>query len=488
MLRQDSWVLPWLADRPYFDTAPLYFWFAALLANALAWFGVAIHDAARLSTGIWMALALWGAGLAGRELFGRKFGRLSVVLVLGSLGLMIWGHHIAPAALIFAAYAWGIYSFVLALRKPLRAGFMLGLSLLGLLLGASWADAVLMLLMALGLFLFKPWRRLAWAVSLSTALVLSLPLAALWGYALSEQSPELFQTWWRYHAWGPYGGAMSFSALLAPQFLLATLLWFTWPVLPLALWSLWINRRDLRIKQQWILLLWLAFAMLTYLVCAAFPAEAMILPLLIVLSLIAVAGIDELRHGAASALNSFSVLTFGLSAIALWLAWGILLLEAPKGLFELLSRYSSAELEVNFAGLILALVASVLWGGVLLRRRAIGRKALTNWSCGLILLLSIFVGLFQSWVDSGKSYRPVGEKLQSVGDAMQVACIDAAELPLAPLGAIAYFSTLTIKTGVTEGCTLAIRTHQAKIPAHWTLVARTQRLGETREQFSIYLK
>lgn len=487
LLRSSNWVVPYLADQPYFETAPLYFWIAASLANALTWFGIAVHDAARLSTGLWMGVAFWGAGLAGREIFGHRFGRLTVVLMLGALGLLVWGHHIAPAVLLLAANAWLIYALVLSLRQPLWAGVLLGLSLLVLLLGATWADALLGLLIALGILVLPQWRKSTALVTIVTAIIIALPLAALWGYALQSQSSLLFQAWWRNFAWGAYGGAQTVQYLLQPGYLLSLLPWFAWPILPLAVWSLWINRAELKFNSRWNLLLWFTSAHFMFVFFAGHPSEAIALPLLIALSLIATRGIDDLRRGAASALNSFAILTFGLGAVMLWLIWGMLFFEQQQ-VVKYFARYSSASVAVDPYGFIFALVATVLWGGVLLRRRAMGRKALTNWGCGLILVLAVTVGLFQDWINAGKTYRPVADSLHTLVSKIQPTCIDVADLPSAPLGAIAYFGTTKLETNPANQCAMAIRAANNVPKQHWTALAQARRLGESKESFVIYLK
>ncbi|WP_051258655.1 hypothetical protein [Chitinibacter tainanensis] len=487
LLRHNPWVVPLLADQPYFDSAPLYFWCAAIVANALSWFGVALHDAARFSTGLWMALACWGAGLAGREAFGHRFGRLTVVLLLGSLGLLTWGHHISPAVLPLTAFAWGIYALLLAQRRPVSAGLVLGVSLLTLLLGATWADALLLLLVALGLLVWPAWRQAGFAVTLVTALIVSLPLAALWGYALHEHSSELFQHWWRNYAWGPYGGAGQVVWLHQPGFLLSILVWFAFPVLPLAAWSLWLHRRELQ-QGPWPLLCWLALGITLYIALAGHPAEFTVLPLLLPLSLLAAAGVDDLRRGAASALNSFAILTLGLAAVAIWVIWGILLSGGQGPVAVWLARYTSAAMQIEWVGFVLALVASLLWGKVLLRPRALGRKAITNWTCGVILVFSVLVGLFQGWIDSGKSYRPVVQRIELLTARVQPPCIDASNLHSPVVGALSYFSTKPVITQPGNACIVAVRLASTPIPLPWSELGEVARLGESKERFVVYLK
>ncbi len=180
MLQRGDWGVPSLAGVPYLEFHPLYYWCAALLSKPLAWAGVALHDAVRLTTGLWMAVALWGVGLAGRELHGRRYGRVAVVLLVGSVGLLQWGHHASPAVLGLAAFAWQLYALALARRRPLAAGVLLGLSWLVMVLGATWGEAVLVIVCGLVLPAFASWRKNGYMAALLAAFVISLPLGVLW--------------------------------------------------------------------------------------------------------------------------------------------------------------------------------------------------------------------------------------------------------------------------------------------------------------------
>jgi hypothetical protein len=346
----------------------------------------------------------------------------------------------------------------------------------------------LIMLIATSLLALPAWRKPAYIVTLVTAMVIALPLAALWGYALHEESAEIFQLWWRQYAWGPYGGADAIIWLHEPGFLLSTLSWFAWPVLPLAIWSIWLNRNELCRKAQWQLLLWLMLAFTTYIVLSGQPSEVIVLPLLLVLSIVATAGIDDLRRGAASALNWFSVLTFGLAALGMWLVWLLLMTGSAAEVMVKFARHSSMALQFQPLGFILAVVATLLWGGVLLRPRAIGRKASTNWACGLILLLGLFVGLFQGWVDTGKSYRPVGQQVKLLAAGSHTSCIFASNLPPAPLGALVYFSDLTVKTSPDNDCQIIVQVKGLAAPESAQLLGEARRLGETKEAFLVYQK
>ena len=60
-----DWVVPLLAQEPFMEKPPIYYLTAALSAKALHT-TLPMHDAARLSSGFYMALTLIVVGLTGR--------------------------------------------------------------------------------------------------------------------------------------------------------------------------------------------------------------------------------------------------------------------------------------------------------------------------------------------------------------------------------------------------------------------------------------
>lgn len=484
-MRHSDWTIASIAGVPQFNQAPLYYWLAALLANALAWFGIAAHDAARLSTGLWMALGLWGAGLAGRELFGRRYGRLVVVILLACLGLPLWGHHVSPAVVLLCGFAWLAYALALAIKRPLRAGLILACVFIVLLTGASWADALLAVLISSLLLLFPQWRKLSYAITLLTSVLIAFPIAALWGYSLQTHSSDLFQTWWRYYAWGPFGGARSFAIGHDFGFLPSIIVWFAWPALPLAAWSLYLFRRELS-QPRWQLLLTMLVAQAIFVMLAGRTSEILVLPLLLTLSLLASAGVDELRRGAAAAFNWFSLLTLGLAAAVVWISWLALVFNYPPNLVTYLRKFSTAEMPMFSYGAAFAILVTILWGRLLFRKRPIRRRALTNWASGLTLMIGLMVGLFQTWVDTGKSYRPVAQGLAEKMKQRRDECIDVSLLPKDPAAAIVYFTDLQVDARLDNQCPLSLRVSAGN--SSDSLIWSGHRLGESSEVFNLYAR
>lgn len=477
------WSVPQFAGQPYLEHAPLYYWSAALLAWPLQELGMAVHDAARLTTGIWMALALWGLGLAGRELYGRRYGRVAVITLIGCIGLIIWGHHLSPQVLVLTGFAWHIYGLAYALRQPLRAGLILGLAWLLLLLGGNWAEFLLALTSTLLLFLFRPWRNTSFGVSLLSALVIAVPLSAIWPIDLYQHARPVFNLWIDQYALGPFGGMADFKAFHAFGFFSSIVLWFAWPALPLAIWGLWANRRQL-IHPKMLLPSVLLLLHVLWFVMAGDARESHALIVLLPLSILGASGVDDLRRGAAQALNWFGLMTFGLFTALLWLGWLAVHTGAPAGLARTLREASPAYLEQwDVPGIIFAIGLTVIWGIVIARKRPPGRLAVTNWACGVTLIWGVLISLWQPWLDAQKSYRAVSYSLL---DAMkeQKGCIDGRNIPSAPLASFEYFAGITLQQGTkAESC--GLRMTIGGEPLGSTVLWRGNRAGERKESFAL---
>lgn len=483
-LLTDRWVIPKIAGMPYLEQAPLYYWIAALLAKPLVWLGMSMHDAARLSTGLWMALAFTGVGFAGYALHGRRQGRLSVVILLSCVGLLSWGHLATPAVVALAAFCWQCYALALMPRRPLPAGALLGACWLVLFIGASWAECALSLVMTFALLAFPTWRKPGFALSMAAALVILLPLGVLWPLALSAKMPEVYQAWWSQAAWGPFSTENGLSLFHAPGFLPSIAAWFAWPALPLAAWSLWSHRRELREPRFQLLLLTLVL-MVVWLAMAASPGERQALILLPVLALIATPGIDDLRRGGASAFNWFGILTFGGLALVLWLGWWVMFLGWPVGLAQELRAHSPDFLPTLGGGLLFAVLLSAGWIRVLLHQRSLGRRALVAWACGVTLFWGLLIGLWQGWLDVSKSYRIVGEGLAK--QVQSGSCVRVEKIDETRLAALSYFSGLDLRLGEAD-CEYSLL-HGAEAAAgafpgqlRW-IGARS---GEKSERFYLY--
>src|SRR5437868_7934821 len=114
MLRSHDWVIFSIAGEPALEKAPLFLWTAAAFAKLLGK-AIPLHDAARLASGLYVGLTLGFLSLAANALMGERAVRMSVLLLLGCLGLLIRSHEMSTDVAGLAGIALGLYGLAMAL-------------------------------------------------------------------------------------------------------------------------------------------------------------------------------------------------------------------------------------------------------------------------------------------------------------------------------------------------------------------------------------
>ncbi len=437
MVWHGHWLSPQLAGEPYALRPPFYYWLAAGLVRLIGGH-LPAHESARLASALCMALTLYAIAQAARRLYGDRHDRLAVMLLVGSIGLVIRAHEINPDLGFVAGYAlalWGLAQSRATEANRALAEFGIapdvpgGVGLAGLLTGLGLALAYLCRgSLAFGLILpllaWACWRRRQQASTLIALLGLGLgiPLCAigLWMWSASglpggggSADPTWFTAWW--HTEG--------SRMLDPLrwvdrhadlgFYPALLSWYGWPVAPLALWTAWDGWRGRLgegIEIQMPLL-----ALLTGLVCLGLgtaPREASMLPLLLPLALLATAGVDKLRRGAASFLDWFGSMTFGLFCSLLWLGWVAQLTGQPREVVNYLDRQLPDYVaRFHWGAFVFAASVTVLWIAAIARSRQNARRAVLNWAVGMTTFWLLVMTLWLPYIDISRSYRRPFEAL-----------------------------------------------------------------------------
>ncbi|WP_434628646.1 ArnT family glycosyltransferase [Chromobacterium sp. CV08] len=411
MLHSGNWLLPTLQGAPYLDNPPLYYWLAAGCIKLFSPWLLPAHDAARMATPMLMALSLLLAGMAGRELIGRRHGRSVVMILIGCIGLVEAGHQLTPTVASFAGFAAAFYALTLTLRSPGLAGALLGAASVATFLGGSLMDLLLIWLAALMLPAFSGWRSKNYALTLLLALLVAVPAILVWPMLLARDYPAVYADWWANYALGQTSGFHRLRLFHDFGYYSLNALWFAFPAWPLALWTLYRNRELQTPKLQLPLVFSLMIALFLTLSDRASITDAM--PLLLPLSILAAVELDNLRRGAAAFLNWFALMTFGLFGLLVWLGWAAMNYGWPQGLAGRAQYFSPFyQPHVSWWQASGALVATLAWLWALSRRNLRGRQAVTNWAAGLTLLWGLGLTLWLPWFDAAKSYRPVVVNMQ----------------------------------------------------------------------------
>jgi 4-amino-4-deoxy-L-arabinose transferase-like glycosyltransferase len=415
MLRDGDWVVPRLAGVPQPDRPPLFYAFAAGSARAFEGL-LPLHDGARVAIGLSLAATLWLLSVCGRELYGPAFRWLPVLIFMGCVGLWERAHQLSPDVGVLAADALGLYALALAPRRPVVGGLLLGVAggLAYLVRGALGAG--LIGLTAFILPFFSRWRQRGYAVTLLLGLAIALPLAVVWPLALYMRDPALFERWREAQDLSRYLGFAPGSPPVEPLYYLKNLLWFAWPALPLALWTLWVRARGFngRLSDAGVALpLTMVIIALAVLSIGAEPRANLALPILLPMSLLGAAEVDTLRRGSSGALDWFGILTFGLLAILLWGLWAESLVQGLPEAVAQVFRDSQPGFKPPWQWLPFAVsvLLTVLWLALVRPARRSNRRAVLNWAAGMTLVWGLSATIWLPYVDSRRSYRPVAVAL-----------------------------------------------------------------------------
>lgn len=407
-LRDGHWVVPTLAQEPFLDRPPFYYLTAAGLATLLSP-PLALHDAARLVTGLYMAAALLFTALTARELYGRGYGRIASLTLISCLGFVLRSHQLVAEIGMLTGCAAAVYGCALLLRRPVAGGAWLGTGIgLAFICKGLVALGVFALLLP-ALACFPAWRTRAYAAALAVAAVAALPWLAAWPLLLWQQSPELFHTWlWDENITPFMGDAGSLSS---HGYYLGILPWYALPALPLAAWVAWRGRHALT-QPRHALPLAVFGALLIVLSASVEVRELYALTLLLPLALLATPATDTLRRGAANLIYWFSIMGGGFFVLAAWLYWTALELGWPPRLqAHLLALQPNYEPGFKLLALALGLLYTTAWAVILVRLERSPRRPIVAWAASTTVIWGLTALLFAGYFDAGKSYRSMATEL-----------------------------------------------------------------------------
>ncbi|MBL8529288.1 MAG: glycosyltransferase family 39 protein [Burkholderiales bacterium] len=493
MTGNGNWVVPRLAGEAALDAPPLVYLAAAGFAKLFSGL-LPLHDAARLASGVFMALAFWFTALTAKELYGRDYAGIAVIGLLGCVGWIVRAHQLIPDVPLVTGLSLGLYGLAVAPRRPLLGGAALGTGIgIGFLARGLVGPIVLIATALLFAMTNRQWKLRALVATLGGACVAAAPWLVVWPLALYRQSPDLFHEWLTQDLVGAlfFGGA---RPTLAWREYLVLLPWFAWPVLPLAIWTLWHGRRGLPKRPDLQLPLIALVVMFALLGLVSNAGDVYALPLLVPFTLLAVASLDTLRRGAISALDWFGIMTFGLIAILLWIAWVALLTGWPPGIARALAAFQPGfEGHFHWLPFLIAAVSTLLWAALVARTMPTTRRALVNWGGGITLMWILASTLWLPYVDAGKSYRGVVRELELVLPKGS-RCISSIGLGDSQRAMLEYYGgIITHREEIPQpkrDCDLLLTQgtalQQAAVGSGWTKIWEGARPGDTKERFRLY--
>ncbi len=485
-------LVPRVAGAPWLFDPPLYHWLALGFGLALEWV-MEFHAAARLASGALVLAAFALIYLAARDWAKpdedrRVLGAGSMLLLLGSIGLIVHAHEALPELASLAALCGALATLPHAVRKPVPAGALFGAALGFAALSAIWvAPFSLLVAVAAAHAACPQWRTRSAPVFLATSVVVASLIAASWPLALAWRAPEAFALW-RTIAWQPIGDA--FGNL---RYFIATGSWFAFPAWPLAFWALWSLRR--RWNEPQIFVSATTSALILALVAYwGPPQDVHMIPLLAPLALLGCLGALNLRRGAAGAFDWFAVLGFGFFGALLWFCYFAMMTNVPARFANNFYRTAPAftpEFRVLFVGFALLLAAA--WVYLVFYTTRSPMRSLLRWAAGIVLLWGTGAALLMPWADYQKSYRSVALQLRSK-IPVNPGCISQRGLGVSQAAALDYHAGIRARAldiVKPNACRFLLvqgsPRHEFDGPgAGWVKLADVGRPGDRQERYRLY--
>lgn len=493
MLKSGDWAVPLIAGEPYLERAPLFFWTAAAFAKAFgSW--LPLHDAARLASGFFMAITMAGVHVAANALYGPRAGRIAVLLLIGSLGLLIRAHEMSTDLAGLAGVSVGVAGLALAARRPWLGGPLLGLGVAAAFLGDGLLPALLVGSLALLLPLAgETWRTRPYAIAVVAGLAIAASASCAWPIVLSQRNPALAGEWLGMALATRWSGGVTRGAIADLAYFPKILPWYAWPALPLAAWTVWRARRNLATRLDLRLPIAASLVFFAALTLLAEAREANAMPLLVPLVLLGVAELDTLPRGAASALDWFGVTTFALMALVLWLGFAAAMTGSPAAIADWLQReVPGYEYPFRFIPFALAALLTCIWTVVVARSLRTTRRAVVNWSAGITMVWMLTMMLGLPLIDQARSYRGLVAKLAAeIGPSR---CTLGAGVGDAQRALLDYFAGLRVlppdHPAAAQCDTLLAQATRGRLPpfdaAGWREAWRGSRPGDRTEAFVLF--
>ncbi|MEO5797096.1 MAG: hypothetical protein ABIP34_19890 [Rhodoferax sp.] len=485
-LAPHSWATDFVARIP----------FMLLLAMALTTTWYAVYYLARSPRAQPVAFAFGGEAKPAD--YARAMADGGLLAMIACLGMAQLSHETTPA---LAQLAFTALSFFALAAMPYRTGIpLIGvvLGLAGLALSGAPTMAVLLGLGgALVCFLDRnaqdpgepcnaP-RSLRWSLAV---LMVTVAVATL-AWALDQ---------WRWRIDLPETNWPSLRNLAR------LLLWFTWPVWPLAVWTLWRWRRQLtsgNFGRHLALPLWfVAVALAATLTTDA--ADRSLMLALPAMATLAAFALPTLSRTVSALVDWFTLLFFTIFALIIWVVWVAAQTGVPKqpaaNLARLLPGFMPSFEWFPFA---VALAASLVW--VWLVKWRVGRHRSAIWKSlvlpagGTALCWLLLMTLGMPAVNFGRSYLPLVRNVdrviraQSPGRALPD-CVEFDNLTRGQIAAFQFHGRLVLKParGTTQCAWLLVDVTTARpLPkavdkSTWLLKLGVRRRADNGEAVQLY--
>jgi 4-amino-4-deoxy-L-arabinose transferase-like glycosyltransferase len=506
-----SWLIPMNAGTPFMEKPPLYYWTAVIFCKLLGGI-LQLHDAARITSVFYMALATGFMWKTSQVLFEKYEERnslslISLALFLGSLGLVRHSHDMFTDVALLAGTVITLYGMavLIAQQRWKHAGVWIGLGVGIAFLSKGFLIPAILGLSGIILWIILPLlhtRKTAGAFLL--AVLIASPFLCIWPFLLHETSPALFMEWFWNNNIGRFLGfsVPRLGADNKPYFMLYTILWFAFPAFSLACVTLICERKSWR-NPGYILPAIISLIGFVMLMVSASARALYLLPLVPFFALLGAKTLATIPECFLKNWNYTVRIVFTAALIIVWVIWVEMLYPEYSHFFPL-SGLLGKWLTIGFKpeyfyifNILLAIAISALWLFSLRLPSYLALNTSYIWLAGIAMMFSTTHTLLLPWIDETKSYRPILMQMDEFihHSPYRGSCISSYNLgeSIAPM--FEYFNAGDKKEPVNTvdkaSCTLLVTSTEKNtnlgIEADWKLLWKASRaLDAKNEELRLY--
>ncbi|HZA95329.1 MAG TPA: hypothetical protein VE421_04255, partial [Burkholderiaceae bacterium] len=428
--------------------------------------------------------------------YGRMLADIAVLLMLATIGIVLRMHETVAETALFALVSSLLLALAVSLEDPWKgtvgAGIALGAIALtrGMLPAAAMTFAALIFVLSFGRY------RLLRAI---VVIVIAAALFSAWPFAAEKATPQAvlyFDAWWAWNARELYG-----PNLASLMWFVRNVGWYTWPLWPFALWTLYSWRSFWRRPHVLLPLLITASSVMALMIVADASDRELIaaVPGLVVLGAFSV---STLRRAADNAIDWFSLVLFTLALLAIWMYFGAWNAGVPPKMAASVARLvPGLDASVPLVATAIAIAATVSW--LLLALWRVRRRPKMLWrgpffaAGGLAAVWVIVVSIYGAPIEYTRSYASTAAVLAAQvrrvgGDG----CVQGHHLPVGIRAMLAYHGGVNFgpQFAAPISCRVAIhrdseRANNDDEPLHgWKVVYEFTRRARYDEVFKVWVR
>lgn len=398
-----AWAIQMAPKGMPMDTAA-HLPFIALLGLTLAATWYAVYALARTPAAQPVTFAFGGEAKPAD--YARAIADGGLLALLACLGLARLSHEATPALAQLSFSALLFFALASLARKRMVALLCAAVAIFGLAL--SGAPALAMILGAGGAIVMaldtgQPQSLRVRKVDVAWVLIICLATAAI------------------ISALGLWRWRIASSHLFEIKAMTRLLLWFTWPAWPLALWTLWRWRYQLKsvsANPHLSLPLWFLSVAIATTWVSGLSDRALLISLPALATLAAFA-LPTLKRSVSAFIDWFTLLFFSVGALIIWTVWLSMQTGFPAQPAINVARLAPGfVLEFSMTAFIIASLATLAWASLVKWRAGRHRSALWKSmvlpASGAILCWLLVMTLWLPLLDFGRSYAPLVNKVRSM--------------------------------------------------------------------------